>query len=239
MYKTRRFKALNGAKGEYSRIVDKIAIYDNNGTQIDCCVIQIDNEGREYYYPSNPNDKYGLFTGKPKDAIECIRNGYGDAFIERNLLGFKAEHVIRFLDREYGEKIRQKTLEGWKDAKFAYGVNFYFKNSFCGGRLVMENKLLMGLEDTKEDVLSFENPEDAEAFIKEVNDKAQSIFEEYLQLQKTGDHNWDYEHTFEPFFNRASSENGGRNSVYWRAFIGINENTGKAGYEMEIVQIVK
>lgn len=29
--KTRRFKALNGAKGKYSRIVDKIAIYDENG----------------------------------------------------------------------------------------------------------------------------------------------------------------------------------------------------------------
>ena len=27
MLRTRRFKALNGAKGEYSRIVDKIAIY--------------------------------------------------------------------------------------------------------------------------------------------------------------------------------------------------------------------
>ena len=27
MYKTRRFKALNGAEGKYSRIVDKIAIY--------------------------------------------------------------------------------------------------------------------------------------------------------------------------------------------------------------------
>ena len=31
MYRTRRFKALNGAKGEYSRIVGKIAIYDENG----------------------------------------------------------------------------------------------------------------------------------------------------------------------------------------------------------------
>ena len=35
MLKTRRFKDLNGTKGEYSRIVDKIAIYDNNRNQID------------------------------------------------------------------------------------------------------------------------------------------------------------------------------------------------------------
>lgn len=43
MNRTRRFKALNGAKGEYSRIVDKIAIYDENGKQVDCCVIQTDD----------------------------------------------------------------------------------------------------------------------------------------------------------------------------------------------------
>ena len=45
--KTRRFRALNGAKGDYSRIVEKIAIYDDEGNQIDCCTIQKDDEGRE------------------------------------------------------------------------------------------------------------------------------------------------------------------------------------------------
>lgn len=34
MYNTRRFKALNGARGEYSRSVDKIAIYDKYGNHI-------------------------------------------------------------------------------------------------------------------------------------------------------------------------------------------------------------
>ena len=61
MYSTRRFKGLNGAKGEYSRVVDKIAVYDNNGNQIDCCVIQKDKDGREYYCPNNLQDKMGLF----------------------------------------------------------------------------------------------------------------------------------------------------------------------------------
>ena len=38
--KTRRFKALNGAKGKYSAIVEKIAIYDDNDNQIDCAIIK-------------------------------------------------------------------------------------------------------------------------------------------------------------------------------------------------------
>lgn len=50
MLRTRRFKALNGAKGEYSRIVDKIAIYDENEKQIDCCVIHKDDDGIWHVY---------------------------------------------------------------------------------------------------------------------------------------------------------------------------------------------
>ena len=57
------------------------------------------------------------------------------------------EHVVRFIDREYGEEIRQKTIEGWKDTKFSYGVKFCFLNAFGVGRLVCKNKTLMGYGD--------------------------------------------------------------------------------------------
>ena len=242
MNRTRRFKALNGAKGEYSRIVDKIAIYDENGKQVDCCVIQTDDTGREYYYPSNPYDKFGLFTDKPKDAIECIRNGFGDGLQQSKLFGFTMEHVVRFIDREYGEEIRRKTIEGWKDAQFAYGVKFSYLNSFSGGRLVMKNKTLMGWEDDTKDVLSFDNEEDATLFIKATNEKASKYYEEYNSLKRTEDHDWDYEHTFKPFFNSIEGRmENGINSVYWNAFHGLCEEkkNGKPDYEMEVVQIVK
>mgnify|MGYP000014054491 FL=1 len=242
MNRTRRFKALNGARGEYSRIVDKIAIYDENGKQVDCCVIQTDDDGREYYCPSNPHDKFGLFTDKPKDAIECIRNGLGDGFQQSKLFDFTMEHVVRFIDREYGEEIRRKTIEGWKDTKFAYGVKFSYLNSFSGGRLVMKNKTLMGWDDDTKDILSFDNEEDATLFIKKVNEKASKYCEEYGALKRTGDNDWDYEHIFKPFFNRIEGRREyGRSSVYWNAFRGLHEEreNGKANYEMEVVQIVK
>ena len=243
MYKTRRFKALNGAEGKYSRIVDKIAIYDDNGKQIDCCTIQTNDDGKEYYCPSNPHDKFGLFANKPKDAIECIRNGFGDALKRSMVFGFiGSNRVVRFIDRQYGEEIRRKTIEEWKDTKFAYGVKFSYINSFGDGRLVMKDKSLMSWNDDIKDVLSFDNEEDAALFIKEVNEKANKYSEKYNALKRTGDSNWDYEHIYKPFLDSIKGKmNNGENSVYWNAFCGLCEikGGGKFDYKMEVVQIIK
>lgn len=241
MLRTRRFKALNGAKGKYSRIVDKIAIYDENGKQIDCCVIHTDEEGKEYYYPSNPHEKFGLFSGRPKDAIECIRNGFGDGLQRSHLFGMSLEHVVRFLDREYGEEIRQKTIEGWKDTQFAYVVKICFLNSFSDGRLICKNKTLMGYGDTQEDVLTFKSEEEASAFIEEVNKKVKEYHEEYINLERTGNRDLDYEKVYKPFFEKIKGkEEKGTDSVYWRAFSCLNEEerNGKPEYKMEVVQVV-
>lgn len=240
--KTRRFKALNGAKGELSGIVEKIAIYDENGNQVDCCVIQTDDAGREYYYPSNKHDKYGLFTDKPKDAIECIRDGFGDGLQQSRLLGFTVNHVVRFIDRDYGEEIRSKTIDGWKDAKFAYGVKFSYLSSFSDGKLITKSKTLMSFDNTMKDILSFDNKEDATLFIKKVNEKVEKYYEEYNALKRTGDRDWDYEHIIKPFFNSIEGKmESGVNSVYWNAFHGLCEEKkkGEPYCKMQVVQIVK
>lgn len=99
-------------------------------------VIETDDEGREYF--SVPNwinsdpemDDFNYcnsikkymkhsFLVKPKDMIESVRKGYGDVMC-RNFLGI--ERVLYFLDRDYGESLRKETIEGWKEAKFAYGL---------------------------------------------------------------------------------------------------------------------
>lgn len=241
MYKTRRFKALNGARGEYSRIVDKIAVYDKNGNQIDCCVIQKDKDGREYYCPNNPYDETGLFLGRPKDAIECIKKDLGDGFLQSHLFGMTFEDVVRFIDRDYGEEIRRKTLEGWKNAKFAYGVSFNFLNSFSGGRNVCKNKCLYGYGDKPEDVLTFDTEQDAQSFIDDVNKKAEQYYKEYVKLPKTDNRDYDYENTYKPFFDKIEGEmENGTDSVYWRAFSGMDheKQTGQKEYKMEVVQVV-
>ena len=237
MLRTRRFKALNG-EGKYTRIVDKIAIYDEKGNQIDCCIIQKDKKGREYYCPSNPHGELGLFIDRPKDAIECIRNGFADAFYESYLLGMKSLNVVRYIDRVYGEEIRQKTIDGWKDAKFCYGVKFCFLNAITRGNLVTKNKELMGYGDTQDDVLTFETEKEASSFIDEVNTKAKEYLEKYHNLELIGDKNWDYENTMKPFFNKIRGDK--INSVYWNAFKELHEEErdGNPTYKMKIVQLV-
>ena len=241
LFKMRRFKALNGAKGEYSRIVEKIAIYNEQGTQIDCCVIHQDKEGREYYYPSNPNEKFGLFSGRPKDAIECIINGFGDALECTQIVGMNIEHVVRFIDREYGENIRQKTIEGWKDAKFAYAVKFYFLNSFGNGRLICKNKTLMSwFNNSQDEILTFETESEASDFIEEVNEKAKEYYNEYTNLERTDDKNYNYEKICKPFFDKIEGKiENGIDSVYWMAFAHFNDkDNGKPSYNMKVVQVV-
>lgn len=99
-------------------------------------IIETDDKGREYFSVPNwiNNDpemddfnycnsikKYmkHSFLVKPKDMIESVRKGYGDVMC-RNFLGI--ERVLYFLDRDYGESLRKETIEGWKEAKFVYGL---------------------------------------------------------------------------------------------------------------------
>lgn len=114
-------------------VIRKYAIFKDGTPR---CIIETDDEGREYFQVPNwiQNDpkmdnfnhcksirkymKYS-FSKKPKDMIESIRKGYGDV-ICRGIFGI--EYVLYFLDREYGESLRKKTLEGWRGAKFAYGL---------------------------------------------------------------------------------------------------------------------
>ena len=222
---------------------EKIYVYDENGNQITRSFIRIDDDGKEYYYISNPYDTLGLFTNKPKDAIECIRNGLGDTFQRTKMLNMEYEKVIRFVDREYGEELRQKTIDGWKDAKFAYAVKFIYMNSFSSGNFISKDKTLMGMSDNNEDILTFETESEAMTFIEEVNNKAKEYHEEYLSIERTGDHDFDYDELFKPLFDKIKG-NGkeAMDSVYWRAFSGINtkvkEGKERPEYKMKVVQIV-
>ena len=232
--KTRRFKALNGY-GKDSKIVEKIAIYDDNDNQIDCCLIQTDSDKTEYYYPTNPHDEDGLFLDKPKDAIECIRNGFGDIIQRSKTFDFAVEHVVRFIDREYGETLRNLILDEWKNTKFVYGIKFI--DSFGDRRIVMKNKALMRWETVVEP-LSFDNEEDAISFINDVTEKATKYCDEYNTLTKEGY----YEDVAESFFNSIEGKaEHGVDSIYWRVFYKLYEERLNIDpkCKMEIIQIVK
>ena len=123
-------KCLCYAGTEYAKI-KKCAIFKDGSRK---GIIQTDQDGHEYFsvdnwIQSNPemdSFNYGAldfmklsFTGKPEDMIESIRIGYGDAITSYSFLG-RHDDVVYFIDRAYGEKLRKKTIDGWKNARFAY-----------------------------------------------------------------------------------------------------------------------
>lgn len=144
----------------------------------DHCV-NLDENGYEYFAIYNPfTDKnYILFIGKIKDAIEAIRQGYGDVLQTKGIFGNFSEQVYRFVDREYGEKLRQQTIGGWKSAEFGYGIKFYANvNSFSGGSLVSKNM------ETSEDfssILYFSDQDEAEKCKEKIIEKANDFAREY------------------------------------------------------------
>ncbi len=86
--------------------------------------IYIDEQYGKYFEVDNEFNtdcktclKYS-FSGRIKDAIDTIKSGNGDCIKQINFFG-KHDKVLYFIDRKVGEELRQKSLEGWKDTKFA------------------------------------------------------------------------------------------------------------------------
>lgn len=137
---TRRFQSLEGIKGN-QKIIDKLALYDEHGDQIGAFTIHTNNDGYEYIYCKNTYNHHGLFSDLPKDAYDHIKYGMGDVMINGLMFNTVVTKVLRFIDRDYGEKMRAKFLEGWKTAKFEWGINFNHKNSMNSGFVVMNDPI--------------------------------------------------------------------------------------------------
>lgn len=100
-----------------------------------------DQEGREYieidnwingdpdllefnYYPSMVKRMSLSFNNRVSDMLESIKKGYGDVIVVNDSLlpffNLRSERVLYFLDRKYGEDLRQQTLEDWEHTVFKY-----------------------------------------------------------------------------------------------------------------------
>lgn len=161
--------------------------------------VKMDEDGHEYVTVPNPkNPKHAsLFTGRIKDAVEQIRNGIGDCIISRNGIPFGSSHIISvvmFLDREYGEKIKKKFIDGWKDAKFAYSVCGYYRRSISGPTKFTEDGEIWNdwfPEVNKKPFVSFSSEEEAEELIKKWTKMAIEASEKYKVLDSIQDRNSD------------------------------------------------
>ena len=173
-----------------------------------------DNEGHEYVHVSNFNEENRLlgFNFRPKDALECIREGKAD------VMAGSADHlnVLYYLDREYGEKLRSKTLEGWKDAEFKWGVVYRHRYILEDGSIYC-----MFLDaDKQAPIKKFESKEKvqhwidaqlkkgrfaAEAYINGTDDEKEAIADSYARASLD----------FEVFYNMVDEVNNSIKDGKW------------------------
>lgn len=164
--------------------IKEVAVFDD-GRKSD---IRIDNAGHKFFSVLNrvtteTTRSARYFYGCIEDAVLSVKNGNGDVISASNTIGGNID-VLYFLDREYGNSLREKTLEGWKDAEFGYIVKIGNKNSFRGfapitpkyeDTFYVGNNLSYALFNTKEE---------AQVFVDEIIDIAKGFVEETIQLNK-------------------------------------------------------
>lgn len=154
---------------------------------------EVDEQGQRYFsIPNtiNPNHTKNcferLFSGRIRDAYEAIVRGDGDCIGNTQMfgpLGFRNENVIKFVDTVYGDTLRTKTLEGWKDTQFGYNVVFGYNNSFSGARPVCNNDTLFSpFCDKSNEIYFFETEDEAQNYMDSVMEKVKPIVEEYNSL---------------------------------------------------------
>lgn len=126
---------------------EKEKYVNNNRTVPDLSrLIQTDKDGKKYFNVPNIHTQVGnvgcLFSYHIKDAIDEIKNGIGHVISDDRLWNqsiIPPIHVRHYLDREYGEFLKKKTLEGWKDAKFCYAIVIYNRHSWSNGYFLDDN----------------------------------------------------------------------------------------------------
>lgn len=143
------------------------------------CVVQNDEYGEYFMVPNCLNPVNSIFassfTRRIKDAVESIKNGDGDCIEATKFFGFQNMHVHYYLDREVGEKLRQKTIEGFKDAEFFYYI--YLGGNF-GGCYLAEDESFESFFVSEKKVMTFDSDEEAMKEIEKIYSEAEKIISE-------------------------------------------------------------
>ena len=120
------------------------------------------------------------FSGRIKDLVDMIKNGSGDCIKSTNLLG-RHDYLLYFIDRECGEKLRQKSLKGWENTKFGWSIITGCKCSFSPYSPLNINDERISMFDDNKTPMYFEHKEKATEHVKNLIEKA---WKYALQLQK-------------------------------------------------------
>lgn len=140
-------------------------------------IIKIDDKYGKYFEVDNELNtsiKTCLrfsYSGRIKDAVEMIRNGNGDCILSMKIIG-RVDKVLYFLDRKVGEELRHKSLEGWKNTKFGWGIECGYKNSFSGYSMLNKRDERISVFDKDRSPMAFESKEDADEYAEYLIEKS-------------------------------------------------------------------
>lgn len=153
----------------------------------DYCVEQ-DESGKEYFpIPNILHPEYQesvlarLFTGRVRDAVESIKLGHADALCKSGLFGSNSVKPIRFVDREYGEELRAKSLSGWKDTEFAHVIRIN-PMGFGSSVTVLADGKLGDVAD--KNIMWFQSEEAARIWLDDYSAEMDKIVESYLESEE-------------------------------------------------------
>lgn len=157
---------------------DKVKIRLINGRILERG-IQRDEEGRQFFYVPNLLNHPEvsilrvLFLNRVKDMVDTVRNGDGDCIYSGG--------VMRYIDREIGEQIRERTLQKWENVTFGFAF-FYETIPISTNGDVCVNS---------EPIMSFASEDAARAYLDAVEDEAKRLAAVYAAL-KTEDEKSDF-----------------------------------------------
>lgn len=146
-----------------------------NGGKYKRSIIEKDSKGKEYFTIPNTRVKSFLksFTDRIGDAVDEVVNGNGDAIKYETFLGMNFIDVVYFLDREYGEEMKQKSIEGCQDTKFAWVLKI------CNFHQYVKKDGILTYERNDNAIETFNTEEDALERLSKLTDEAYSCIEKY------------------------------------------------------------
>ena len=147
---------------------EMIVFIDENGNEFNSSTIlqtKISDVGiKEFYMPPNLNNPEGdyKFTDRIGDMVTAIRDGIADdifytGFFSDNFI----ESAITYLDRDFGEKIREMNINKYKNSKFGWTI------MHRNGEYITK-KLKYTIHSTDPDRFLFKSKEEANLKINEI-----------------------------------------------------------------------
>ena len=140
----------------------------------------VDKNGYKYFsIPNmkNPSDIFKTFLYSVKDAYDAIKDGDGDVLLISTFFIGNSMSVIRYIDKEYGESLRQQFLDGWKNAQFKYCIRISGGDMY-NSLFVTKNYNLLANE-TSDNLLLFDTEKEAIEEIEKIKTKSKACIEKY------------------------------------------------------------